>query len=247
MPLRELFPVRGTADRRAVSGCAAAAEGDLRVVLNIVVIDVEEADVEAFAQFHGAGDRSGNDRSGKAVFGLVLRGRTASPSSATVVTHATGPEDFLAKAAHGGCDFAEHRGAIEQSFVCVPPARETCAAVYRIGHDGMHRIHLPLADQGAERDWSFGGIADRKMLRFVGEAIKQRVGYFSRGENAAGCHADLALMQPILSESGVRSREIESGIIEHDHGILSAELKRDVFQMFAAELADTGVRPLLSR
>jgi dihydroorotase-like cyclic amidohydrolase len=49
---------------------------------------------------------------------------------------------------------------------------------------------------GPSGDGFFRRIAYGKMVRFFSKAIKERIGYFPRGENAAGRHADLALMEP---------------------------------------------------
>ena len=56
-------------------------------------------------------------------------------------------------------------------------------------------------------------------------------------EHRAGRHADLALVQ-VGAPGDARGGDIEVGVVEHDGGVLAAELERHLLQVPARELAD---------
>ena len=58
-------------------------------------------------------------------------------------------------------------------------------------------------------------------------------------QDAAGGHADLALMEP-GAERDRRSGGVEIGVLQHDHGVLAAEFELDLLQMLAGEFADAA-------
>jgi len=56
LPLRELFPIGGTADPRAVARSASAAERYVRLVGDGLVVDMQKSGVEAIADRDRAAD-----------------------------------------------------------------------------------------------------------------------------------------------------------------------------------------------
>ncbi len=176
---------------------------------------------------------------------MLLASSTASSSVANVRDRGDRAEHLLVEGAHAGLHAGEHGRPVERP-VEGAAGGQLGAGRDRVLDDAVDAVDLAAADHRPERHLARGRIADRQMLGLGDQLLGQRVGDLLVREDEPGRHADLALVEP-GAERTRRGDAVEIGIVEHDHGVLAAELELHLLEMLAGELADAGARPRSSR
>ena len=200
---------------------------------------MQQAAVKPLADGHGTPDRRRDDRGREAVLGavgqldgLLVGGKTDHRGHR--------PEDFILKRAHPWPHTAEHGGLVEQ-LVVFATRLQPCARLQAVADDLVHALQLPLVDQRAERGFTAGGIAHGQRPGLVHQLAREAFGDGFMGENQAGGHADLPLVQP-GAPGGIARGQVEVGVFENDQRVLAAQFQRDFFQVSSGHFGDFAPR-----
>jgi hypothetical protein len=106
-----------------------------------------------------------------------------------------------------------------------------------LGDDAVDVGELALVDQRPERDLLGVRVADRQVLRPLGQPVEVLIGYGFEHDVPARGHADLALVQERTPRAG-RAGYVDIGVVEHDERVVAAEFQADAFQRPPCGLAD---------
>ena len=147
-----------------------------------------------------------------------------------------GTEGFLIKRAHAGLHAREHGGIVEE-VATGAAGLDLCAGFYRVGHDALDPLQLTFADDRPQRHLPGDRVTDRQMAGTLGQPPREFRGNRLLHEDAAGGHADLALVQP-RTPGGVVHGQVQVRIIQDDQRVVAAQFQRDFLERAAGQFAD---------
>ena len=104
-------------------------------------------------------------------------------------------------------------------------------------YDALDLSRLRVIDQRAEMHLTCHRVTAHQGFGTFGQFLRVLIGQRTVHQMSSGLHADLALMQESAPSRAATDR-VDVGIIQHDHGVVAAELQCAAFQLRAATLAN---------
>jgi hypothetical protein len=140
-------------------------------------------------------------------------------------------EDLLRERGHPGGDAGQDRRGVTESLEG-PAGEKSGSLVHGLGHDAVHLVPLAGVDQRAERDRVGGRVPDGERGRPGREPGDELVVHVLVDQVAAGCHADLALVEE-AAPGGEPNRVLDVRVVEDDEGRVAAELQVSALEVTA--------------
>src|ERR1700722_10093762 len=191
--IRERLQISRTAEAGTGTGGPGAAERDVRLVVDGLLVDMHDTGRYLPGQLEAAHDVPGQNAEGQAVLALGRQlGRVFRRGEPQHRGHRAEYLVGVRRRVRG--DLGQHGRRVEQALVAAargePGARRDA-----LGHQPVNLVALPPVDDRAERDLLRYRVPDRKMGGLVREPRDVLVVDRLVHEVAAGGHADLPLVQ----------------------------------------------------